>query len=106
MELVEARVDVIVAINTPGARAAIQATKQIPIIMSIVGDPVSTGFVTSMARPTGNVTGVSNMSADLASKRMSLLKDLLPVCCSIRSIPSQSRRSGTQSAAHPFSAST
>jgi putative ABC transport system substrate-binding protein len=79
MELVQARVDVIVAINTPGARAAIQATKQIPIIMSIVGDPVGTGFVGGMARPTGNVTGVSNMSADLASKRMSLLKDLLPV---------------------------
>lgn len=74
-----ARVDVIVAINTPGARAAIQATKQIPIVISIVGDPVATGFVTNLARPGGNVTGISNMTGELASKRISLLKELMPV---------------------------
>jgi putative ABC transport system substrate-binding protein len=78
-ELVQARVDVIVAINTPGARAAIQATKEIPIVISIVGDPVGTGFVTNLARPGGNVTGISNMTGELASKRMSLLKELMPV---------------------------
>jgi len=77
-ELVQARVDVIVAINTPGARAAIQATKQVPIVISIVGDPVGTGFVTNLARPGGNVTGISNMSGELASKRMSILKELVP----------------------------
>ena len=74
----QARVDVIVAINTPGARAAIQATKQVPIVISIVGDPVGTGFVTNLARPGGNVTGISNMSGELASKRMSILKELVP----------------------------
>ena len=66
-ELVDARVDVIVAVNTPGAGAAIQATKQIPIVMAIVGDPVATGFVSNLARPGGNVTGISNISRDLAA---------------------------------------
>jgi putative ABC transport system substrate-binding protein len=65
-ELVAAKVQVIVAVNTPGARAAIQATKQIPIVMTAVGDPVGTGFVSSLARPRGNVTGISNMVAELA----------------------------------------
>ena len=59
--LVEARVDAIVAINTPGTRAAMQATTQIPIVMSIVGDPIGAGFVSNLARPGGNVTGISNM---------------------------------------------
>jgi ABC-type uncharacterized transport system substrate-binding protein len=77
-ELVEARPDVIVAMNTPGARAAIQATKSIPIVMSIVGDPIGAGFVSSMAHPGGNVTGISNISAELAPKRLSLLKEVVP----------------------------
>jgi ABC-type uncharacterized transport system substrate-binding protein len=77
-ELVEARADVIVAFNTPGARAAIQATKRIPIVMSIVGDPIGSGFVSNLAHPGGNVTGISNMSGELASKRLSLLKELVP----------------------------
>jgi putative ABC transport system substrate-binding protein len=77
-ELVAARVDVIVAFNTPGARAAIQATKQIPIVMTRVGDPVGTGFVSSLARPGGNVTGVSVMVAELAPKRLALLKEVVP----------------------------
>ncbi|MGH9895753.1 MAG: ABC transporter substrate binding protein, partial [bacterium] len=73
-ELVQARVDVIVAINTPGARAAIQATQHIPIVISIVGDPIGSGFVSNLARPGGNVTGISNMTGELASKRLSILK--------------------------------
>lgn len=77
-ELVAARVDVIVAWNTPGARAAIQATRQIPIVMTRVGDPVGTGFVSNLARPGGNVTGVSVMVADLATKRLALLKEIVP----------------------------
>ena len=77
-ELVAARVDVIVAVNTPGARAAIQATKQIPIVMTQVGDPVGSGFVSNLARPGGNVTGISNMAAELATKRLSLLKEAVP----------------------------
>lgn len=77
-ELVEARSEVIVAFNTPGVRAAIQATKHIPIVMSLVGDPIGTGFVSNLARPGGNVTGISNMSGSLASKRLSVLKELVP----------------------------
>jgi len=77
-ELVAARVDVIVALNTPGARAAIQATQQIPIVMTALGDPVGSGFVSSLARPGGNVTGISTMSAELASKRLAVLKEVVP----------------------------
>ena len=74
-ELVDARVDVIVAINTPGSGAAIQATKQIPIVMAIVGDPVGMGFVSNLARPGGNVTGISTISRELAAKRLALVKE-------------------------------
>ena len=77
-ELVEAKADVIVAINTPGARAAIDATRTIPIIMTHVGDPIGSGFVTSLARPGGNVTGVSNLMGELGSKRLAVLHELLP----------------------------
>ena len=77
-ELVAARVDVIVAVNTPGARAAIQATKQIPIVMTHVGDPVGTGFVSNLARPGGNVTGISNMAGELSAKRFALLREVVP----------------------------
>src|SRR5690349_11877788 len=77
-ELVHAKVDVIVAINTPGSREAIAATKEIPVIMAVVGNPIATGFVSNLARPGGNVTGVSNMSGDLASKKLEILKEALP----------------------------
>ncbi len=77
-ELVEARAEVIVAVNTPGARAAIEAAKGVPIVFTIVGDPVGSGFVSNLARPGGDVTGISNMTGAIASKRMSLLKELVP----------------------------
>jgi putative ABC transport system substrate-binding protein len=77
-ELVAARPDVIVALNTPGARAAIEATKQIPIVITSVGDPVGSGFVSNLARPGGNVTGVSNMVSELAAKRLALMKEAVP----------------------------
>lgn len=77
-ELLAAKVDVIVAVNTPGARAAIQATKQIPIVMVSVGDPVGSGFVVNLSRPGGNVTGISNMIAELAPKRLAILKEAVP----------------------------
>ena len=76
--LVDARVDVIVAINTPGAAAAVQATKQIPIVMALVGDPVATGFVSNVARPGGNVTGISTMNRELTAKRLALVKEAVP----------------------------
>ncbi len=77
-ELVDARVDVIVAFNTPGVRAAIDATREIPIVMTQVGDPVGSGFVTNLARPGGNVTGVSNRIAELAPKRLQILRQAVP----------------------------
>ena len=76
-ELIDAKVEVIVAFNTPGAQAAIDATKTIPIVMTLVGDPIGSGFITSLARPGGNVTGVSNQSGELASKRLSILHELV-----------------------------
>jgi putative ABC transport system substrate-binding protein len=109
-ELVDARVDVIVAINTPGSSAAIQATKQIPIVMAIVGDPVAMGFVSNLARPGGNVTGISNISRELAAKRLALVKELcrqrsgLPLC-SIRTILSMRYRWRIRSAPRPSSRS-
>ncbi len=72
-ELVRLKVDVIVAYATPAVRAAKSATKTIPIVMGGSADPVGTGFVTSLARPGGNITGVSLMMPDLAGKRLQLL---------------------------------
>ena len=76
-ELVRFRVDVIVALYVPCALAAKQATRDIPIVI-IVADPVETGIVPSLARPDGNITGVSLMSAVLAGKCVELFRDMLP----------------------------
>src|SRR5215468_9978254 len=59
--LIHSGVDIIVSVNTPSTRAAIEATKTVPIVMTAVGDPVGLGVVTNLARPGGNVTGLSNM---------------------------------------------
>ncbi|MEA2942182.1 MAG: hypothetical protein QOD09_2711 [Bradyrhizobium sp.] len=78
VELVRMKVDVIVAFLTPAATAAKQATGDIPIVMAGVGDPVGTGLVQSLARPGGNVTGMSNAGAELAAKNIELLRSVLP----------------------------
>ena len=77
-ELVHMKADVIVTINTPPTRDAIRATHEIPIVMAIVGDPIGSGFIRSLSHPGGNVTGVSNLSAGLAAKRLQLLKETVP----------------------------
>ena len=77
-ELVAANVDVIVAGSTPGALAAKRATSKIPIVMVTTGDPVQDGLVTSLARPAGNVTGVTALGQALNAKRIELLKEALP----------------------------
>ena len=77
-ELVHSKVDVIVAVSTPAIEAAKNATKTIPIIMAGVSDPVGTGFVASLARPGGNVTGLSLQSPELSGKRLELLKEVIP----------------------------
>jgi putative ABC transport system substrate-binding protein len=77
-ELVRLSVDVIVAVAAPTVQAAQQATRTIPIVMFGVGDPVSAGFVASIARPGGNITGLSQFSEKLSGKRLELLKEVLP----------------------------
>jgi len=77
-ELVELKVDVIVVTVTPDALAAARATKTIPIVMASAGDPLGTGLAVSLARPGGNVTGLTRISTDLAGKRLELLKEVAP----------------------------
>jgi putative ABC transport system substrate-binding protein len=77
-ELVRLKVDLILAVNTPAALAAKAATTTIPIVITRVANPVETGLVASLARPGGNVTGVSSMHAELSAKRIELLKEILP----------------------------
>jgi putative ABC transport system substrate-binding protein len=77
-ELVRLRVDLIVTRGTPAARAAKSATEAIPIVMAAIGEPLGTGVVASLARPGGNVTGLSGFVTELAGKRVELLKELRP----------------------------
>jgi putative ABC transport system substrate-binding protein len=77
-EFVRLKVDVIFAVGTEAALAAKNATAVIPIVFPVAGDPVGTGIVASLARPSGNVTGLSNLAADLAAKRLEILRDVLP----------------------------
>jgi putative tryptophan/tyrosine transport system substrate-binding protein len=77
-DLVRARVDLIVTRGTPAALAAKQATSTIPIVITGVGDPVGQGVVASLARPGGNVTGMSATVTDVFPKRVQLLKELAP----------------------------
>jgi putative tryptophan/tyrosine transport system substrate-binding protein len=77
-ELVSLRVDVIVSGGTLAPLAAKQATSTIPIVLAAAGDPVGTGLVTNLAKPGGNVTGLSNLSRDLTAKRLQLLKEIVP----------------------------
>ena len=77
-ELVDRRVDAIVAFATPAARAAKQATSTIPIIAIAMADPVEDELVSSLARPGGNVTGTTFLGPELVSKRLQLLKEIVP----------------------------
>jgi putative tryptophan/tyrosine transport system substrate-binding protein len=77
-ELVKLAVRVIVARNTPGMNAARTATETIPIVMADVGDPLALGFVRSLQRPGGNITGLSNATIELLRKRLELLGELIP----------------------------
>jgi putative tryptophan/tyrosine transport system substrate-binding protein len=77
-ELLRLDVDVIVAAGTLAPLAAKQATSTVPIVMSSAGDPLGTGLVASLARPGGNVTGLSMMVTDMAGKRLEIVKELLP----------------------------
>jgi putative ABC transport system substrate-binding protein len=77
-EFVRLKVDVIVTSGTAAVGVAKQATSIIPIVFAAAGDPVATGLVTSLARPGGNVTGLSLQQTDLAAKRLELLREVVP----------------------------
>lgn len=77
-ELVRLKVDLIVASLTPSVKAAKEATSDIPIVMAPAGDPLETGLVASLARPGGNVTGVSTAAAEVAGKTIELIHEVFP----------------------------
>jgi len=77
-ELIALKVDVIVTAGTPAALAVKKATTSIPLVMAAVGDPVGVGLVASLARPGGNVTGLSAIAPELEGKRLELLREVVP----------------------------
>jgi putative tryptophan/tyrosine transport system substrate-binding protein len=77
-ELVRSKVDVIVASQTPAIMAAKNATRDIPIVMAPAGDPLALGFIASLARPGGNITGLSAANDELAAKSLELIRDIIP----------------------------
>jgi putative ABC transport system substrate-binding protein len=101
-EFVRLKVDAIVTAGTPSVLALMQATSSIPIVFVAVGDPVANGLVKSLARSGGNVTGLSNLTRDLAGKRVEILRGHtrpLPAgnpgkCCECRRGTGNARRSG------------
>jgi putative ABC transport system substrate-binding protein len=78
LELVRSGVELIVAEGTPATQALKAATRTIPIVMATSGDPVRSGFVASLARPGGNITGLTLLAPDLSAKRLQLLKEIVP----------------------------
>jgi len=77
-ELVGLKVDIILTVAVPAIRAAQAATRTIPIVMASVVDPVSTGLVASLARPGGNITGLSNMAPEVTGKQLEMIKKIVP----------------------------
>jgi putative ABC transport system substrate-binding protein len=82
-ELVESKVDAIIAVTALGAKEAKQASRTIPIVVVIEPDPIGDGLVESLARPGGNVTGLSLMAVDLSGKRLALMKEAVPNLSSV-----------------------
>src|SRR5262249_59619381 len=77
-ELVREKVDIIVAAGAAVTRPAKEATKTIPIVMAQDGDPVANGFVASLGRPDGNITGLSTLAPEISGKQLELLKEIVP----------------------------
>jgi len=95
-ELAQLKVDVIVALGTPALAAASKVTRDIPIVMAGAGDPVGQGFIATLARPGGNITGMSVTTAELGPKNLEIIQEI---------IPSARRVAVLANAANPFSAS-
>ena len=77
-DLVHAAPDAIVAASNPAISALHKSTSTIPIVMAVVGDPIGAGFVASLAKPGGNITGLTNIAPQLSGKRVELLKEIVP----------------------------
>jgi putative ABC transport system substrate-binding protein len=111
-EFVRLKVDVIFTYGTPSSMAAKKATAVIPIVFAAAGDPVGTGLVASLARPGGNITGLSIQQTDLASKRLDILRELLPglrtlaILVDIDAPNSVLERGEVQTAAHALGLAT
>ena len=73
-----AKVDIIVTAGNEAVQAAKNATQTIPIVMAFSGDPVGAGFIASLARPGGNITGLSRINVELTAKRLEILKETVP----------------------------
>jgi len=95
-ELVRLKVDVIVALNPPAALAAKNTTTTIPIVIRSSSDPVRSGFVASLARPGGNITGLWSISGELIGKRLELLKEVVPGLSRVAVLWKSRRRRGVR----------
>src|SRR5262245_22976832 len=95
-DLVHTNVDVILAAGSESTDAARKATTKIPIVMATVGDPIAAGFITSLARPGGNVTGASLFATELTAKRLGLLKEFLPALTRLAVLWSANNASAVQ----------
>jgi putative ABC transport system substrate-binding protein len=96
-ELVRLKVDVIVSGGSTATRAAKEATSTIPIVMSQDNDPVGNGFVASLARPGGNITGLATLGSELSGKRLELLKEIVPKVSRVVVVGSSTNPGNTQS---------
>ena len=93
-KLVNLNVDVLIAHSTPGARAAKQATSTIPIVVAAMADPVEVGLVTSIARPGGNLTGLTFFFAEICAKRVELIKEAVPAAARLGVLVNPANPSG------------
>jgi ABC-type uncharacterized transport system substrate-binding protein len=98
-ELVRLKVDVIVTEGTTATRFAKEVTSAVPIVMAQDPDPVATGFVASLSRPGGNITGLSNLRSDLGGKRLEILKDTIPGLSRVAVIGTSATPGNTQALA-------
>ena len=96
VELVDLKVDVIVTVTSGAARAARNASSAIPIVMALSTDPVGQGLIASLARPGGNVTGMSDNAIDLSAKRLQLLREAVPTASRIAVLWNERDRTMTQ----------
>jgi putative ABC transport system substrate-binding protein len=94
---VRLKVDVIVSAGPTVTRAAKKATSAVPIVMCFDNDPVRSGFITSLARPSGNITGLSSLTPELSGKRVKLLKEIIPTLSRLAIIGNSAEPANAQS---------